>query len=100
MGLWKTVAVGAIGYVLGARAGRARYESIKSNAQRVWDSSIVRDGRSKVRNQAAETFQQAQGLASAKLHEAADVVKDKVRGEDEADEIRVEAVRVDTDKTE
>lgn len=97
MGFLRTVAVGAIGYVLGARAGRERYEQIKSGAKRVWDSNAVRDGRSKVRNQAADTFQQAQNLASEKLHEATDAVKDKVRSDDPRvdDEITVEVVRVE-----
>ena len=31
-----TVAVGAVAYVLGARAGRERYEQIVANAQRLW----------------------------------------------------------------
>lgn len=31
----------ALGYVLGARAGRARYEQIKSASSRVWNSNGV-----------------------------------------------------------
>jgi hypothetical protein len=31
----------ALGYVLGARAGRARYEQIKSATTRVWNSNGV-----------------------------------------------------------
>lgn len=45
MGFLKTLSIGAIGYVLGARAGRGRYEQIKSNAQKVWSSNPVREGR-------------------------------------------------------
>ena len=30
-----------IGYVLGTRAGRRRYEQIRSAAQRVWESPVV-----------------------------------------------------------
>ncbi|WP_406708596.1 hypothetical protein [Trueperella pyogenes] len=91
MGLLKTLAVGAVGYVLGARAGRERYEAIVSGARRIWDSNVVRDGRSKVRDQAADTFQQAQNLAAEKLHEATDAVKDKIRNDDE---ISVEPVNI------
>lgn len=40
MGFLKTLSIGAIGYVLGARAGRGRYEQIKSNAQKVWSSIL------------------------------------------------------------
>jgi hypothetical protein len=35
------VAGAALGYVLGARAGRARYEQIKSASARVWNSNAV-----------------------------------------------------------
>ncbi len=34
----------ALGYVLGSRAGRKRYEQIKSNAQKVWHSDSVQKG--------------------------------------------------------
>ncbi|MDP9806445.1 hypothetical protein J2S70_001027 [Trueperella bonasi] len=95
MGFLKTLTVGAIGYVLGARAGRERYEQIKTNAQKLWNSGTVREGRSKVRNQAAETFQQAQDVAAVKFQEAAEAVKDKVNSDD--DEIHVEAVHVPSD---
>jgi hypothetical protein len=30
-----------IGYVLGARAGRKRYEQIKSAAQKLWETDVV-----------------------------------------------------------
>lgn len=35
---------GVLGYVLGARAGRKRYEQIKSGAQKVWNSEPVKGG--------------------------------------------------------
>lgn len=35
---------GVIGYVLGARAGRKRYEQIKSGVQKVWNSEPVQGG--------------------------------------------------------
>jgi oxygen-dependent protoporphyrinogen oxidase len=38
------VAGAALGYVLGTRAGRKRYEQIKSNAQKVWNSDPVQKG--------------------------------------------------------
>ena len=47
----------AVGYVLGARAGRKRYEQIKSQASRVWNSDPVQhrvgDATQAVKNQAA-----------------------------------------------
>lgn len=35
------LAAGAVGYVLGARAGRERYEQIASQAQRFWNNPRV-----------------------------------------------------------
>ena len=56
---------GAVGYVLGTRAGRERYEQIKSQAQSVWKSPKVQ-----------EKATQAQDFARQK----APVVKDKAAG--------------------
>lgn len=95
MGFLRTLTVGAIGYVLGARAGRERYEQIKRGAQKLWDSGAARKGRAKVRHQAAEAFQQAQEAAAAKFHEAADAVKERTSDDEVVvEEIRVEAVPV------
>jgi len=44
MGKLVFVAGAALGYVLGARAGRKRYEQIKNNAQKVWNSDQVQKG--------------------------------------------------------
>lgn len=47
----------AVGYVLGARAGRKRYEQIKTQASRVWNSDPVQhrvgDATEAVKSQAA-----------------------------------------------
>ena len=47
----------AVGYVLGARAGRQRYEQIKGQASKVWNSDPVQhrvgDATEAVKNQAA-----------------------------------------------
>ena len=56
---------GAVGYVLGTRAGRERYEQIKGLASKVKDDPRVQ-----------EKAQQAADLAKEK----APVVKDKVQG--------------------
>lgn len=56
---------GAVGYVLGTRAGRERYEQIKSQAQSVWKSPKVQ-----------EKATQAQDFA----REKAPVVVDKAAG--------------------
>jgi hypothetical protein len=38
------VAGAAVGYVLGARAGRRRYEQIKAGAERLWNDPNVQKG--------------------------------------------------------
>ncbi|NNC12675.1 YtxH domain-containing protein [Planctomonas sp. JC2975] len=43
-----------VGYVLGTRAGRERYEQIKSAAQRVWESPTVQKQVHTVQNYAAD----------------------------------------------
>ncbi|MDF5757005.1 YtxH domain-containing protein [Spongiactinospora sp. TRM90649] len=61
-----TFAVGlAVGYVLGSRAGRERYEQIKRATQRVVDSPAV---------------QEAAGLFGARVSQAAGAAKDKAGG--------------------
>lgn len=97
MGFLKTLTIGSIGYVLGARAGRGRYEQIANTASKIWDSSTVRSGRSKVKNQASHSFHQAQEAASEKISETASTVKEKVknRGDDGVqaeEEIRVQPI--------
>jgi hypothetical protein len=52
----------AVGYVLGSRAGRERYEQIKRTAQRVADNPSV---------------QEAAGLVGARVSKAAGVAKSK-----------------------
>lgn len=41
MGKLSLLAGGAVGYVLGTRAGRSRYEQLKSQAQRAWKDPRV-----------------------------------------------------------
>ncbi|GAA2870345.1 YtxH domain-containing protein [Streptosporangium fragile] len=53
----------AIGYILGSRAGRERYEQIKRMAQRVSDNPSV---------------QEAAGLVGAKVSQATGVARTKV----------------------
>lgn len=70
------VAAGA-GYVLGARAGRERYEQIRSQAQRVWSDPRVQQRK----DQATETAKQKAGVAAdaakQKATQAAGAAQDK-----------------------
>lgn len=65
---------GAVGYVLGSRAGRGRYEQIKGLAVKVKDNPTVQ-----------EKTQQATEVAKAQ----APVVKDKLAGAAEAAKAKV-----------
>ncbi len=66
---------GGIGYVLGARAGRERYEQIRSGALRVKSNPTVRS----TARSAAETARDAAPVVKDKLVEAADTVGSKVK---------------------
>ena len=83
-----------VGYVLGTRAGRARYEQIKKQAERIWELEPVQKqvGRAKEFAQAnamaiprvawngiskvVKAASQTQGSAGDKVDAAADEVKD------------------------
>jgi hypothetical protein len=62
----------AIGYVLGTRAGRERYEQIKAQAMKVWDSRPVQDQVDKVKEFAKST---AMALPSTLWDSAVKVTK-------------------------
>lgn len=74
------VVVGVIAYVLGAKAGRERYEQIKDQAVRLWQDPQVRE-------KASEAAEAAKG--------AADVAKDKAP---EAKDRLVDGAKRATDK--
>lgn len=61
------VAGAAIGYVLGARAGRRRYEQIKGAADRVWNDKNVQKG-------VNEVVGTVQGFVKDKAPEVQDAV--------------------------
>ena|SRR5882724_4103014 len=64
-----TMAVGfAAGYVLGARAGRQRYEQIAEAARRVRDHPTVQSAAGMMEAQLAELVQRARGKARETLH--------------------------------
>ena len=59
---------GAIGYVLGARAGRERYETIVRIARRVAGSQTIQSTAGVVQAQLDSAANRARGSMSAKLH--------------------------------
>ena len=76
------VAAGAAGYVLGARAGRARYEQIRQHSAEVWNSGPVQRGVDDVTSAA----KQGAGVAGSKIADAAkqagSAVVERVGGDD------------------
>jgi hypothetical protein len=73
--------VGAVGYVLGSRAGRERYEQIKSQAQKTWNRPAVQDAvddvEQAVRTKASDVGAKAAEAAS----DAGSKVVNKVTGQ-------------------
>jgi len=67
-----TLVAGAAGYVLGARAGRERFDQIKEQADRLMNNPTV---------------QKAAADAQDVMAEKAPVIKDKVAGKRKSDDI-------------
>ena len=67
----------AVGYVLGTRAGRERYEQIKRGAQRVWETEPVQRGVHLVKGAVDERAEELKALA---LRFGGDVVDNLVKG--------------------
>lgn len=60
----KTILVFAAGYVIGARAGRGRYEDIKYQALKVWDKPAVQHQVDNVADQVGKVAEQAKQYLS------------------------------------
>jgi hypothetical protein len=73
------VAAGA-GYVLGSRAGRERYEQIKTQATKTWNNPKVQDTVDTVQTQAKAAGADLGSKVGTKVAETAGDVKDKVAG--------------------
>ena len=67
---------GGIGYVLGSRAGRQRYEQIKGLAVKVKDNPTVQDKA----HQAADVAKSQAPVVKEKIAGAAEAAKSKVGG--------------------
>lgn len=67
---------GAIGYVLGAKAGRERYGQIKGQASRIWHDPRVQDKASQaadtVKDGASQAADKAKDSATQAVNQAAD----------------------------
>jgi len=71
---------GAAGYVLGARAGRQRYDQIADGARKVVGNPKVQSAKQQAQDYAAEHAGAAGSVVADKAKDAASAAADKVRG--------------------
>lgn len=77
------LAAGAAGYVLGARAGRERYEQIAAGAQKFMGNPRVQAAKQQAQDAAKQQAAAAGSAVADKAKEAAVAAVDKVRGHDD-----------------
>jgi hypothetical protein len=65
--IWFVTGVG-VGYVLGTRAGRERFEQMVSTARKVWESPTVQEAAGVVQAQANKLYEQGKQTVNDKLH--------------------------------
>jgi hypothetical protein len=72
---------GAAGYVLGTRAGRERYEQIKSQAQSLWANPKVQETKAQAADYAREKAPEVQHKVADAASSAASAAKDKAKSQ-------------------
>jgi hypothetical protein len=75
------LAAAAVGYVLGSKAGRGRYEQIRSGAQKLAENPKVRAATHKAQETVATQAAAAADVAKEKVTDVASAAADKVRHE-------------------
>ena len=83
------LAAAGVGYVLGARAGRQRYDQIAATARKVADNPKVQRAAHRAQDAAAHQASAAAEAAKDKVSSAASSAADKVRGNDTQTPIQV-----------
>lgn len=78
MGKLTILAAGVTGYVLGTRAGRERYEQIKTQASKVWGNPTVQSGVETATTQAKHAASTAGAAAASAAASAGSTVAEKV----------------------
>jgi hypothetical protein len=89
MGKVLLLAAAGAGYVLGARAGRERYDQISDSVGRLWGNPKVQSRVVELQDQAGDLAKQAGSLAQEKVGAAAGSVAGSVKsklGSDTAEE--------------
>jgi hypothetical protein len=69
---------GAIGYVLGTRAGREQFEKIRAQAQKVWEDPRVQSTVSDVEHRASELVKEKAPEIKEKVTEAVRTATDTI----------------------
>jgi hypothetical protein len=75
------LAAAAVGYVLGSKAGRGRYEQIRSGAHKIAENPKVQAATSKAQEAVATQAAAAADVAKEKVSDVASAAADKVRHE-------------------
>lgn len=82
MGKFSFLAGLGVGYVLGTRAGRERFEQIVGKARQVWESPSVQEAAGVVQAQATKAAGTVQDQATKLYSQGKQVVNDKLHKED------------------
>ena len=73
--------IGAVGYVLGSRAGRERYEQIKRQATKAWNKPTVQNAADNVEQAVKNTASDVGSKVADAASDASAKVVNKVKGE-------------------
>ncbi len=73
--------VGAVGYVLGSRAGRERYEQIKRQATKAWNKPVVQNAADNVEQAVKNTASDVGSKVAGAASDAGAKVVNKVKGD-------------------
>lgn len=60
-----------LGYVLGTRAGRGRYDQIRGKAKQAWDSKPVQDATHSFQDQAGRLYEGGKQKMAGQAHQMA-----------------------------
>ncbi len=74
----------AVGYVLGTRAGRERYEQIKTQARGIWQSPTVQEKASQAQDYAKQKAPEVRDKAVGAAAGAAAAAKERATGHGDA----------------
>lgn len=60
------------GYVLGAKAGRERYDMIRAKWDQMWENPTVQETAGVVQSKATEVYESAKNVVNEKMHRGSD----------------------------